>query len=333
MINLSYDARWLGPTGIGAVAASLIKRKPDDISLYPLVYEGKISDPLSPLKLGKELRKLKSDVFWSPGFIAPFYSKMPDVITVHDLTHLHYYSAVHKLYYDVVLKNLYKSCARIVTVSEFTKNELMQWGNFPSEKIDVIYNSVEPTFNSSVAAIKLGWSYIFYAGNRRGYKNVNRLIEAYSRSELPAAGIKLLLTGKVEPVIEQLIEKLNVLGMVEFSGFIPDEDLPRYYKGALAIVYISLYEGFGLPILEGMATGVPVITSNLSCMPEIAGNAALLVNPLDLPEITNAMNRIVSEQPLRDRLIAAGLVRAKDFSWDGSSNKFWNIIREVGENK
>jgi glycosyltransferase involved in cell wall biosynthesis len=101
----------------------------------------------------------------------------------------------------------------------------------------------------------------------------------------------------------------------------------------LAVTYISLYEGFGLPILEGMATGVPVITSNLSCMPEVAGNAALLVNPLDLDEIANAMNKIVADSDLRKDLISAGLVRAMDFTWDGSSNKFWNIVREVSENK
>jgi glycosyltransferase involved in cell wall biosynthesis len=333
MMNLSYDGRWMGPTGIGAVAAALIKRKPEDIALQSLNYAGKISDPLSPLRLGAELRKLKSDVFWSPGFIPPFNSKTPDIITVHDLTHLHYYSAAHKIYYDVILRNIYKKCAKIITVSEYTKKELMEWGGYSSEMIDVVYNSVEPTFNADVDGVDMGWPYIFYAGNRRGYKNVDRLIEAYSISVLPSAGIKLLLTGKSEPVIEQHIARLNVTGMVEFSGFIPEEDLPRYYKGALAVTYISLYEGFGLPILEGMATGVPVITSNLSCMPEVAGNAALLVNPLDLDEIANAMNKIVADSDLRKDLISAGLVRAMDFTWDGSSNKFWNIVREVSENK
>lgn len=333
MIDLCYDARWLGATGIGSVAAAMINRKPNDISLRPLTYSGRISDPLSPFKLGSELRKLRADVFWSPGFIAPFSSKTPDVITVHDLTHLHYYSAAHKLYYDFLLKNIYKKTSRIVTVSEFTKNELMEWGGFSSEKIDVVYNSVESGFNFNVEAINLEWPYIFYAGNRRGYKNINRMIEAYSLSELPGAGVKLLLTGKFEPKIGALLDQLNIETMVEFSGFIPDDDLPRYFKGALAVVYISLYEGFGLPILEGMATGVPVITSNLSCMPEIAGNAAFLVDPLNLEEISNAMNKIAADEYFRNSLIVAGLNRSKDFSWDVSSRKFWDIIREVGENR
>ncbi|WP_128141725.1 hypothetical protein [Janthinobacterium lividum] len=108
-MKLSYDPRWLGPTGIGAVAAALIKRKPAKVELVPLKYDGRISDPLSPLKLGAELRSLKTDVFWSPGFIAPFHPRTPDVVTVHDLIHLHYYSWVHKAYYNHILKNLYKN--------------------------------------------------------------------------------------------------------------------------------------------------------------------------------------------------------------------------------
>lgn len=328
---LSYDARWLGPTGIGAVAAALIKRKPSDVVLQPLTYDGKISDPLSPLKLGAELRKLKSDVFWSPGFIAPFYSKTPDIVTVHDLTHLHYYSSVHKFYYNNVLKNLYKGCSRIITVSEYTKDELIQWGGFAPEKIDVVYNSVEPTFNALVEPVALGYPYVFYAGNRRGYKNVARLIEAYAMSRLPAAGIKLLLSGKMDNDLRKMIDQFDVDGMVEVSGYITDEDLPRYYKGAAAIVYISLYEGFGLPILEGMATGVPVITSDISCMPEIAGGAALLVDPFNAAAVADAMNQVVKDQTLRASLIAQGLIRAMDFSWDSSSEKFWKIVHEVGE--
>lgn len=333
MINVAYDQRWLGPTGIGAVAAALIERKPDDIALNPMVYDGKISAPLSPLLLGNELRAMKTDVFWSPGFIAPFYSKMPDVVTVHDLTHLHYYSRFHKLYYDWILKNLYKKCYKIIAVSQYTKDELISWGGFDADMIEVIYNSVEPSFNVNVAPVDLGYPYVLYAGNRRGYKNVNRLIEAYSISKLPAAGIKLLLSGKPDVDIKGQISKFSVDGMVEFAGFIPEDDLPRYYKSAMAVVYISLYEGFGLPILEGMATGVPVITSDISCMPEIAGNAALLVDPLDIGHISDAMNKIILDSELRAKLIEAGLVRAKDFSWDQSSDRFWNIIREADENK
>ncbi|MDO8038853.1 glycosyltransferase family 1 protein [Janthinobacterium sp. SUN137] len=332
-MKLSYDPRWLGPTGIGAVAAALIKRKPVHVELLPLKYEGKISDPLSPLKLGAELRSLKTDVFWSPGFIAPFHPRTPDVVTVHDLIHLHYYSWGHKAYYNYILKNLYEKCSKIITVSECTKKELIAWGGFKPEKIEVIYNAVEQSFNVDVIPVSLGYPYIFYAGNRRGYKNIFRMIEAYALSKLPSLGIKLLLSGKLDDDLRKMMQQFAVNGMVETSGFIQDEDLPRYYKGATAIVYISLYEGFGLPILEGMATGVPVITSDLSCMPEIAGGAALLVDPLDVRAIATAMNRIVDDSDLRASLINAGLNRAKDFSWNQSSEKFWNIIDEVGKNE
>lgn len=328
-MKLSYDPRWLGPTGIGAVAAALIKRKPAHVELLPLQYNGKISNPFSPLKIGAELRSMKSDVFWSPGFIAPFYSKTPDIVTVHDLIHLHYYSSAHKFYYDHILKNLYRKCKKIITVSEYTKNELMEWGGFSHEKIDVVYNAVEDTFNNDVVPVSLGYSYIFYAGNRRSYKNIRRLIEAYANSELPSLGIKLLLSGKMDEELKKMTDQFSITEMVATAGYIQDEDLPRFYKGATMIVYISLYEGFGLPILEGMATGVPVITSDLSCMPEIAGGAAILVDPLDVRAISIAMNRIAGDQKLRADLIAAGLIRAKDFSWDQSSEKFWNIVDKV----
>ncbi|MGK5057727.1 glycosyltransferase family 4 protein [Janthinobacterium sp. LB2P49] len=330
-MKLSYDPRWLGPTGIGAVAAALIKRKPAHVELLPLKYKGKISDPLSPLKIGSELREIESDVFWSPGFIAPFNSKTPDVVTVHDLIHLHYYSSAHKIYYDYVLRNLYKKCAKILTVSEYTKKELLEWGDFDPEKIEVVYNAVEPSFNEDVVPASLGYPYIFYAGNRRGYKNIARLIESYALSTLPSLGIKLLLSGKMDEGLIKMVNQFSMANMVMTAGYIRDEDLPSYYKGATMIVYISLYEGFGLPILESMAVGIPVITSDLSCMPEIAGGAAMLVNPLDIKAISNAMNQLIEDTTLKSDMIAAGLIRAKDFSWDRSAKKFWNIIDEVNK--
>ena len=159
------------------------------------------------------------------------------------------------------------------------------------------------------------------------------MIQAYALSKLPSLGIKLLLSGKLDDDLKKMIQQFAVNDMVQTSGFIQEEDLPRYYRGATAIVYISLYEGFGLPILEGMATGIPVITSDLSCMPEIAGGAALLVDPLDVGAISTAMSRIVEDADLRADLIDAGLTRADDFSWNQSAEKFWNIIDEVGKNE
>ena len=148
-------------------------------------------------------------------------------------------------------------------------------------------------------------------------------------SKVMADGIHLLFTGREEKQIIKLSRDLGIDDYVHFLGVVSSENMPALYRGALAIVFVSLYEGFGLPILEGMASDVPVITSISSSMPEVAGGAAFLVDPFSVDAIAAAIKKVTLDQKLRDELIKKGRKRVKDFSWDISAEKFWAVVRDV----
>jgi glycosyltransferase involved in cell wall biosynthesis len=158
-----------------------------------------------------------------------------------------------------------------------------------------------------------------------------RLIEAYASSTLPKNGIRLVLSGKNNAELSELSSKLGVGDFVVFAGRIPAEDIPAYYRGALAVAYVSLFEGFGLPIVEAFNCGVPVITSNVSAMPEVAAGGGLIVDPRSVEEIRSALDRVTGDPNLRERLIEAGRQRRADFDWNKSAAKTWEIVGNVAD--
>lgn len=184
MNEIAIDYSWLGPTGIGRVASEVIDRAPGNWSIRG-VREGRPNAaPLTPLDLWLTLRKTDARLFWSPGFMPPVASAgIPCVLTVHDLTHLHYYGSAKRAYYNALIRPLLKRASHIVTVSDFTKRELLEWGGLEESKVTTITNAVSPVFSRDGRVITLDRPYILYAGNRRPYKNVERLVKAFAASK------------------------------------------------------------------------------------------------------------------------------------------------------
>lgn len=324
------DRRWPVDTGIGNVQAELEARLPAGMRIVDLEVGGRIGSPLSPLAISRTLSGHGSKgVFFSAGFVPPLVSRLPSVVVVHDLTHRRFYGRWKRLYYDLVYKPLYKRCAAIACVSEFVRGEFLEWSGIAPEKVHLVYNGVEANFSDAGNRHSPGYEYVFYCGNHRPYKNLDRLIRAYAASGLPARGIRLVLTGNTNPELSALASQLNVATEVVFTGRLPFNEIPSFYRGALAVAYVSMFEGFGLPIVEAYASGVPVLTSNVSSMPEVAGGGALLVNPESVEEITQGLDRITSDESLRQDLIAGGHKRRADFDWDVSARRLWQLVKEA----
>ena len=259
----------------------------------------------------------------------PLKSNIPTIITVHDLTHLHYYTGLHAAYYDFVLRPLFRRCHTIFCVSQFTRTELLDWSGISPEKVLVVSNGVSPRFFTTSSEAGIPFPYVLYPGNRRPYKNIERLCRAYAGSVLPARGIHLLMTGEQDEYLSRLVQSARIEGYVHATGVVSEQRLAELYRSALLVALVSLYEGFGLPILEAMASGVPVLTSNVSAMPEIAAGASLLINPSEIAEIRDGLELLAFDEGLRASLIQKGIERAAQFNWANSAKKVWNVVCEL----
>jgi glycosyltransferase involved in cell wall biosynthesis len=326
-LNILLDNRWLGETGIGRYASEILKRKPVDVTIFNLNRDWKIKNPASPWLLASAINSSKSDLFWSPGFMPPAGGKTPYVVSVHDLMHLHYGSSLQRLYYNQIIRRLLHNAAAILTVSEYSRSELLTWTGLSPEKVVVTHNAVSTDFSSDGDQYNPGFPYVLYVGNRRVYKNVNRLIEAFGIG-CKNTEIKLVLSGMEDPELFASAQKAGVADRIIFLGKIKEEELPALYRGALAVAYVSLYEGFGLPPLEAMACGTPVLTSNVTSLPEVVGDAAFIVDPFDVEAIADGLLQLTEDRELRERLIIKGLERITKFSWDISAAKTWEVLKQ-----
>lgn len=325
-MNLLIDNRWFGNTGIGRYASEIVKRKPENIQISYLNRHWRIKNPLTPWLLGSAINSSKADMFWSPGFMPPANSRLPYVVTVHDLIHLHYGTSLHRLYYHQVIRRLLQSAAYILTDSEFSRDEILMWSGLPSECVRVIPLAVSADFNQYGNIYQPGYPYILYVGNRRIYKNINGMIKAFSLA-CKNTDIKLVLSGEESLELLDLAKQTGVSNKIIFLGKIEEEDLPSIYRGALAVLYVSLYEGFGLPPLEAMACGAPVLASNVTSLPEVVSNAGIMVDPYDIEAIANAINELVESSELRAELTRRGLERVKQFTWEKSAELTWQVLK------
>lgn len=330
MSNLivAADLRWPKGTGIGICLDEYVARVPQNISIRPLHLKSRVGHPVSPFEVGARLSlgRSKSDVFWSPGFVPPAWSRIPAVSTVHDLTHLHFYSSSHVHYYNLVLKPMYRRCAAIICVSEYTRREFLDWSGMDPTRVHVVHNGVSAGFHRDVESFHPGYPYIFYPGNKRAYKNLDMLLRAYARSTLPRLGVNVVMTGTATPELQATITSLGLKEQVIFLGFVEEAQLASLYRGALFTAFISLYEGFGLPLVESMAVGTPVLTSDVSSMPEVAGDAARVVSPRNVEEIIHAMDELVCNSSQRADLVSRGFERAAEFSWGKAAATTWDIV-------
>lgn len=311
------DGRWAGEHGIGRFTTEVfsrlqnitIQRKgPKPLSLMNLIWQS------SYLMRNKNLHS----VYFNPGFNALLYSPIPFIFIIHDLNHLHYpHNAkfLKKIYYHTLLQYTARRAFKILTPSHYSKKTILEWINLPDDKIQVVGSGVGPQFTPKGKRHTPGYPYLLHVGNTKVHKNVSRIIQALTIASIDSS-IKLVLTGEKTSDLAHLIKQMQLTNRVIFSGKLTEDQLANYYRGATGIVFPSLYEGFGLPVIEGMACGIPVLTSNVTSLPEIAGDAAILVDPYEVNAIAEGMNALVNDNSLRTLLIARGYEQAKLFSWD-----------------
>ena len=322
------DRRWPAGTGVGVVMQELESRRPAFATIVDLDVKLKLGSPWSPAALSASLLRKsrgRKGIFVNMGFIPPLVSRQPKVVIVHDLMHRHYYGRLKRLYYDLFLKSLYKGC-RVVCVSEYVRREFLEWSGIAPDRIHVVHNGCTPMGKLDQGPRLFPFPYLLYPGNRRQYKNLRNLLVAYSASRLPGEGVRLVLTGPPDAMTQRHATDLGIEESVIFCGLLEPAQLASAYQGALAVTFVSLCEGFGLPIVESMSAGTPVLTSNVTAMPETSGGAALLVDPFSVAAIREGLERIVFDHALRANLIEAGHMRAKHFEWDRSARQFWNIV-------
>jgi glycosyltransferase involved in cell wall biosynthesis len=296
-----------------------------------------------PLVLMRE----KPDVFHAPHYVLPVAVRSRSVVTIHDCIHLMFPQYLPNRAAYAYARGAMWSAARrsdrILTVSEASKRDILHFFNVPPEKIVVVYNGIDERFwmqpsSEEVARVRerfqLDHGFVLYAGTIKPHKNLVRLIEAFAalrKGEFEE--LKLLIIGdeiSKLPALRRAVHIHKLHKHVRFLGFLPDETLAALYRLAAVFVFPSLYEGFGLPPLEAMASGTPVVTSNVSSLPEVAGDAAILVDPYDVSSIVDGVRRVLTDPLLADELRKKGLTRARDFSWERSVARTHDIYRLVG---
>jgi len=329
-VSVVFDNSWIGLHGIGRFAREVLARLNDAVAVDLM---GRPLSASNILKLPFKLLEYKDkrSVFFTPGFNPPIYSPIPFIFTIHDLTFIRVSGAStldKKLYYNLVIKPAARRAFKILTDSNFSKADILRWVGIPEEKVVVVGCGVSDHFSDTGVRCDKDFSYLFCLGNYRMHKNLVRTIQAFASAKLDAV-YKLVIAGTPNQELSLLANKLNIQDRVEFSGIIPEDLLPSYYRGAVAFLFPSLYEGFGLPILEAMACGTPVLTSNVTAMPEVAGDAALLVDPYDVGAIASGIERLVHDQELRRVLVSRGLERATMFTWDKTASAVNAVLQEA----
>jgi glycosyltransferase involved in cell wall biosynthesis len=299
------------------------------------------------------LQRLKCDLVHIPNlFSVPRMLPCPYVMTVHDmLEHMsraREQSGFWRSLHFQTTKRVLEGAARIFAVSNFTRNEIEKLFEIPPDKVEVVYNAIDERFLHGHATpadrdliarrYQVTYPFLLYAGRVSPHKNVVRMIEAFSalKTELERdqayPDLKLIIIGddlSGNPDLRRTVVRSGVQNDVRFLGFIPIEVLRIFYDEAKVFVFPSLYEGFGLPPLEAMAHGTPVVTSNVSSLPEVVGNAAVLVNPENVFEIMRALHRVLMDQALRERMKERGYQQAARFSWVTSVRRILEAYGQI----
>jgi len=298
------------------------------------------------LKLIKDIDKEKVDILYSPTHHGSlFYNNQ--IVTIHDLLpiHFNYKDSLQRIlqtnYFKYVLPAILKKARKIVTVSDCTKNDIIKFFKISEDKIIRIYNGYD---NRKLYYRKNAKNYIYEKYQIRNYllavgasyphKNYDTLIKATSL--ISDKNTSLIIAGgrnEYRNYLKKLTRELNLADKVLFIDYVSQEDLPYFYSAAKCLVYPSLYEGFGLPPLEAMACGCPVITSNTSSLPEVVGDAGVMINPYSIEEIAKAIDMVLSNENLRKEMIEKGLKQAQEFSWRKTAEEIYKVIKEIGEKK
>lgn len=357
MKKLTIDFRMHNASGIGTYIKNIVPfliskfditllGRTNEIQKYEWSKEVKIIDCSSKIYSIKEQFELpikipKCDIFWSPHYNIPLLpiKAKKRVVTIHDVFHLAFYNTLNlkqKLYTKIVINQAVNRSDIILTVSEFSANEIKKYTNTKKD-IHVIYNAIDhKKFKVIKEKSKLDFvrkkyslpqEFILFVGNVKPHKNLKNLLLAIKNIE-----INLVIVGKKEGFITadkditNIIERYNLKNRIIFTGYIEDEDLPIIYNLATLFVFPSLYEGFGIPPLEAQACGCPVICSNAASLPEVCGNSVIYFNPYDVEDIKEKIELVLNNKELQNELKLKGFENVKRFSWEKSAIKIIEII-------
>ncbi|MGE5619282.1 MAG: glycosyltransferase family 4 protein [Sphingomonadaceae bacterium] len=282
---------------------------------------------LQPLAVARE----RLDILHSTSYVQPLLCPAKSVVTMLDLSFLrlpHSFNRGNRIYLSTMARLSAHRCDRILTISESTRQDVIHFFGVPGDKVEVTYLGVDPVFKPAEPGLlarfrserRLPERFLLYVGTLEPRKNVERLVEAYARTradyQIPH---KLVLGGAKGWLYDRIFARVRELGLeteVLFTSYIPYDELPLWYNCADIFIYPSLYEGFGLPPLEAMACGTAVITSSVSSLPEVVGDAAITVNPFDVDALARAIASVLEDATLRQRLRTEGPKRAGRFSWN-----------------
>ena len=296
------------------------------------------------------LRREGVTLFHAPHYVLPPLVHCRSVVTIHDCIHLMFPQYLAKRfalpYARASIELAARRAARVLTVSESSKKDILRFVHIEPDKIDVIYNAYDDRFGiepreEEVVRVReryqLHDEFVLYAGNVKPHKNLERLIDAFERVRKGGLQhLKLVMIGdeiSKYTSLRRAVHRHQLHKYVRFLGYMPEETLAVMYRLAGVFVFPSLYEGFGLPPLEAMASGTPVVTSNVSSLPEVAGDAAVLVDPYDPAAIAGGIARVLTDERLRSDLRTKGLARARQFSWEMSVRRVREIYDEVAPDK
>lgn len=291
-------------------------------------------------RLKRALRKDQIDVFWSPDGMFPLKAKIPILASIHDLNFEHFPQDLPKWvawYYQKYFPQFAKTAQHIVTVSETTKTDIIETYQINAEKITVIYNGVNTLFQplnetqkeAAHAKHKLQSPYFLFVGSLHPRKNIQRLLQAFEIFCQTNSDYQLVIIGAAMWNNQTFKISPELTKRIHFKGHVPTHTLAQIMAAATAFVYIPYFEGFGMPLAEAMAANTPIIAGNKSCLPEIAADAALYVDPLDVEEIAKAMLQMKNDVALQTKLIQAGTARLQVFNWDNAAAQIWNEINKL----
>lgn len=300
------------------------------------------------ISVARWLNKNKPDLFLSTDGYGCLRSEVSQVLVIHDLAFEHFPAQISWLtgkYYQYFMPRFAQKAKRIATVSEFSKRDIVERYKISADKIDVVYNGAKEVYQPVNDEVKSktkakyadGKNYFIYVGSIHPRKNVKNLLLAFEKFKAETnSDFKLLIVGRKAwdfKEVDEVHEQMQFKNEVKFLGHVSPNELGEIVASAFAMVYVSLFEGFGIPIVEAMSCEVPVITSNITSMPEAAGDAALLVNPNSVEEISSAMKNLVEDSTLQNSLIEKGRTQLKKFSWDLTAEKLWRCCEKILNNQ
>jgi glycosyltransferase involved in cell wall biosynthesis len=369
-VRIGIDARKLHDFGIGTYIRNLLRQlaridrqtefvllcRPEDApalgllgeNLRPVAETSANYSVIEQIRIPLALKREGVTLFHAPHYVLPPLVPCRSVVTIHDCIHLMFPQYLpSRLALGYARASIFaaaRRATRVLTVSESSKRDILRFVDIKPEKIDVIYNAYDHRFSvepreEDVGRVReryqLHDEFVLYAGNVKPHKNLERLIEAFHLVRRRGLDhLKLVLIGDQisrYAALRRAVHRHQLHQYVRFLGYMPEATLAVMYRLAGVFVFPSLYEGFGLPPLEAMASGTPVVTSNVSSLPEVAGDAAVLVDPYDPDAIANGIYRVLTDDQLRRDLRVRGAARARQFSWEQSVRRVREIYGEVGE--